>query len=676
LAEEKRPITVDDVYKIHHVEDPQVSPDGAWIAYVHMTLDKMENDYKRNIWLVSTTGGDPIQVTRSGKDSGPRWSPDGATLAFVSGRSDKPQIYLLPIGAPGGEPRALTSMENGASDMAWSPDGTQIAFLSGMNAEERVKEDSGEKEEPPADKLEGKHREERKKQIETERWDPRPVWRVPYRVGTSFVDDRYAQVYVMPVAEGLDDDDAKPRRLTDVDADHEPPEWTPDGKTILTSRTIDPLIDEPWSMQALYRINVASGQSTQLTDDAYESVAPLVSPDGQWIAYVRVPRKRLTESIGRLAVMPIDGGEVRDLNLELDREVFIHHWTADSRAIVFCAETFGDAEVYRVTLDDGEIETLVSGTMEIDALDVAPDGGLAYCGCTPLAPAELFWRASGASTAQQMTTYNQDFLDEIIVQETHEMRYHAPDGQELQGWYILPVGYEEGKTYPLAFNIHGGPHAMWGPSTGSMWHEWQLHAANGYAVFYANPRGSGGYGEKFMSDLHAQWGELAFGDLMTGVDTFLEKGIADPDRMAVTGGSYGGYMTAWIVGHTNRFKAAVSQRGVYNLTSFYGTSDVPLLISMEYDVEPWENPELLWQHSPLAYAQNIKTPLLIIHSENDFRVPIAEAEQLFALVRRSGGTVRLLRYPRDGHELSRSGEPKHRVSRLTEMVAWFDQYCK
>jgi dipeptidyl aminopeptidase/acylaminoacyl peptidase len=275
-----------------------------------------------------------------------------------------------------------------------------------------------------------------------------------------------------------------------------------------------------------------------------------------------------------------------------------------------------------------------------------------------------------------MISVNQEFLSGVFVHERHEIRYTPEGGQEIQGWYILPAHYEAGKTYPLALNIHGGPHVMWGASTQSIWHEMQFQAAQGYVVFYCNPRGAGGYGEAFQMALHAAWGDVAYTDIMAGVEMLIEKGFVDPTRMAITGGSYGGYMTAWIVGHTNRFVSAVSIRGVYNLLSFYGTSDVPLLITNEFDVEPWENPTLLWQHSPLAYAHQIKTPLLVIHSENDFRVPISDGEQLFAYVRRSGGTVQMVRFPRDGHELSRSGEPEHRVSSLTHMIDWFNKYCQ
>jgi dipeptidyl aminopeptidase/acylaminoacyl peptidase len=335
----------------------------------------------------------------------------------------------------------------------------------------------------------------------------------------------------------------------------------------------------------------------------------------------------------------------------------------------------GDTPVLRFSVDDSSVETIATNLSASEELNVGPNGEITFTAGTPVNPGELYWLPAKSDTFTPITDFNRKFLDEVIVQETIEMRFANSQGQEIQGWYLLPVGYEEGKQYPLALNIHGGPHAMWSAGTRTMFHEWQLHSARGYAVFFCNPRGSDGYGESYLKALHGAWGDVAFDDVMAGVDAFLEKGFVDKSRMAVTGGSYGGYMTAWVVGHTDRFASAVTQRGVYNLTSFYGTSDVPSLISYEFDVEPWEDPELLWKHSPLAYAHKIKTPLLIIHSENDYRVPIEQGEQLFAFVRRSGGTVEMWRYPRDGHELSRSGEPEHRASRLTKMVEWFDKHC-
>lgn len=672
---DKQRMTAEDLYKITYVEDPNISPDGRWIAYVQVTVDKLENGYKRNLWLAPTDGGELVQITRSGKDTQPRWSPDGKTIAFTSARDEKPQIYLLRIAEPGGEPRTLTSLANGTNSPAWSPDGLQIAFLAGMNADGRAKEERGEDDPKPIDKLDSKHRKERREHDETKRFDPRIVQRLPYRTGTSYISDHFQQIYVIPAAESPDKEANKPRRLTNEDADHNAPAWTPDGQFILTARMGDPTGDEPWRWSNLYRIRVSDASSEQLTDETFSSFEPKASPDGNWIAYMRLPRERISERLTRLTIMPTSGGESHDLNLEFDRSVEEFKWMPNSEGLIFFSASEGNIEIYRVTLEDGQVEKLVAGDLHVDGFDLDDDAGIAYTASTPFNPSELFWQDSSLDKPAQMTHVNEKFLNGVVVQETHEIRWKSPSGAEIQGWYVLPVDYEEGKQYPLAFNIHGGPHVMWGPAMRSMWHEFQFNAARGYVVFYANPRGALGYGEEFEMALHSAWGDVAYEDLMAGIDVLLEHGFVDPKRMAVTGGSYGGYMTAWIVGHTDRFASAASLRGVYNLLGFSGTTDIPSFIATEMGVEAWEDPMFLWKHSPLAYAHQIKTPLLIIHSENDFRVPISEGEQLFAFVRRNGGVVKMIRYPREGHELSRSGEPAHRVSSLTHIIEWFDQYC-
>jgi len=674
---DKRPIAIDDLCKIVYVEDPNISPDEQWIAFVKVSIDRLDNSYRRDIWLAPTDGGEPIQLTRSGKDSQPRWSPDGRTLAFTSARADKPQIYLMPVTAPGGEPRALTSLQNGATNPVWSPDGAYLAFLSPMNAEERRRDGEGEQESPPANKFEAKQRKERKEHEEESRFDPRYIWRIPYRVGTGFLDDRYAQIFVIPVAEGVKPEDAKPRRLTDVDASYSAPQWMSDGRHIVAGRAIDPEADEPYEQSALFLIDVETAAEQQLTGSEFASDLPLPSPDGAWIAYIRVPRQNITRHMNRLAVIPSAGGEPRDLTLEFDRAPEFLRWLPDSTGILFGAGDQGDLELYHISPQGGEVTKVVTGRMEIQGFDVGKLQGIAFGASSPASPPELYWKPLGADDYLQMTEFNSALLDEIIVQPVHELRWHSHDGLEIQGWYILPVGYEQGSHYPLVFHIHGGPHVMWGPSTRTMWHEWQLHAARGYVVFYSNPRGANGYGQAFHDGVARAWGEADFPDLMAGIDALLELDFVDREHMAVTGGSYGGFMTAWVIGHTDRFCAAVSQRGVYSLTSFYGTSDVPLLISSEFGVEPWQAHALLWEYSPLAHAHKIKTPLLLLHSENDYRVPIEQAEQLFATVRRSTDTpVTMWRYPREGHELSRSGEPEHRISRLTKMLEWIDRYCK
>jgi dipeptidyl aminopeptidase/acylaminoacyl peptidase len=675
MTHHKRPITIDDLHRIALVDDPRISPDGQWVAYVQTTVDKLDNGYKRNIWLAPVQGGEPIQLTRSGKDTQPRWSPDGRWLAFVSSRDKKPQIYLLRVTAPGGEARPLTRLPNGAAQPAWSPDSRVIAFLSPMNAAERAQEDEGLSSPPPADKMEARHREERREQDETNRFDPRIIRRIPYREGTSYNDDRFQQIYLQAV----DEPDAKPRRLTNLDTHYGPPQWMPDGQSLLTARSSHPDSDMPRRWNNLYRIRVTDGEETCLTGSDTIDSDPLPSPDGRWIAYIRNPFTSPAEHIPRLAVLPTDGsGEPRDLNLEWDRgaDDGSYRWTADSSALLFTAASEGRRMIYRVTLADGRIEPVVNDLYEATGLDVARDGSVAYSVSTPENPSELMLLPSGASTPLPLTQVNKTFLEEVLVQPFHEIRFQAENGPLIQGWYLLPPDHQKGQQHPLALNIHGGPFVMWGPATQSMWHEFQVMAASGYCLFFCNPRGAAGYGEAFQKALHAAWGDIAYPDLMAGVDAVIAQGIVDEKRLAVTGGSYGGYMTAWIVSHTDRFVAAASQRGVYNLVSFYGVTDIPWFLTDLFDVTPMQDVGFLWRHSPLAYADHINTPLLILHSENDFRVPISDGEQLFAAIKLRGGEVQFVRFPREGHELSRTGEPAHRVSRLQHIMDWFNRYCR
>jgi dipeptidyl aminopeptidase/acylaminoacyl peptidase len=582
-------------------------------------------------------------------------------------------VYVLPVTAPGGEPRALTAHLNGAASPAWSPDGHHIAYLAPMNAAELAKEDRGEQDPAPVDSLEAKQRKERQEEDEKNRFDPRPVHRIPYRQGTSYMDDRQQHIYLIATADEATGAAARPRRLTQSDYSYGPPRWSPDGTTIYSIRPKRPDTDEFWRENNIFRLNVADGSETRLVDEGHFAVSVLPAPDGAWLAGERI-LYNTTDTLPRLTLYPLNGGEPVDINLRLDREVSFYDWTAGGSLIVALASE-GDHDLYELHPQSQTAELLDSATRMIGGLHVSASGSIAFIASTPQNPSELYFRPAGGGAPRPITRFNQPFLEEVIVQETHEIRFMSPDGVEIQGWYLLPVGYASGQNVPLALNIHGGPHLMWGAGMASMWHEWQTHAARGYAVFYCNPRGSGGYGEAHLRGLHAAWGPVALRDVLAGVAAMLATGMIDPDRLAITGGSYGGYLTAWIIAHDDRFKAAVAQRGVYNLVSFYGTSDVPILIDNEFDAQPWTDHQRLWENSPVAHAHRIKTPLLLLHAENDFRVPIEQGEQMFAFVRRSGGTVHMIRYPREGHELTRTGEPAHRLSHLSEQIAWFERYC-
>lgn len=665
---EPRPITADDVYNMVSAEDPRISPDGQWIAFVRVTVDRMGNSYNRTIWLVGSSGGSPIQLTRSGKDSSPRWSPDGKTLAFTSSRDKKSQLYLLPVFGIGAEPRPLTKMPNGANSYSWSADGKWIAFLSPLSADERANEAKNEA--PPRDKLEAEQRDARRELDEKKRFDPRVIERLPYREGTSYRDGRYQQIYVI----ATDDLDAKPRRLTDLDTDYGPPRWSPDGKTLYAARASDVEADEPWQYSTLYQIAVKDGKEKALTGEGFRNFGPVPSPDGKWIAFYRTPVGFGGRVNMRLSVIPTKGGDPRDLTMEIDRSLGgLYEWAGDS--LRFTITNAGDVELCKVAPTGGPVEKLVTG-LTIDTFTTDAAGNLAFAAATATVPSEIYAQTVKHPSPIQLTHVNQKWLDDVIVQPTHTLRYHSPDGTEIHGWYILPVGYEPGKKYPLAHNVHGGPHIMWGPAEKAAWHEWQVQAAQGYVVFYCNPRGSDGYGSTFRDGIYGAWGVTDYPDQMAGVDKLIEMGLVDEKRMGISGGSYGGFMVTTIAARTDRYAAVVGQRGVYNLLSQDGTSDFTTLGLNEIGVAPWQDPQTLWNLSPLASAHKIKTPLLLIHSESDYRVAISEAEQMFVYVRRSGGTVKLLRFPRDGHEMTRAGEPEHRVQSITAILDWFDTYCK
>jgi dipeptidyl aminopeptidase/acylaminoacyl peptidase len=679
-----KPLTPDDLYHIVSLSDPRFSPDGRRIAYVRTEMKRDSNSYRSAIWVVDADGGQPRRFTAGDKrDAAPRWSPDGRWLAFTStrgGEKQKPQLYLIPT--DGGEAHRLVDLENGIADPAWSPDGTRLAFTGRANREEMEAEDQ---QEPDAvlDPEERERQAAEKKKKEEQKSDPRVISRFGYRAETSYFDDRTSQIYLVEIDPETGQARGKPRRLTGDERNYAAPHWLPDGSGLLATVNRLPGHDDLFYFPDLVRVPVGDGEVELLTGPTTADHTPRPSPDGRWIAYLSAPGEDISWANVELTLRPASGdAEPRTLTAALDAHAQDPRWLPaggqehePDAAISFLVARDGRIDLFSASPAGGTIEPLLTGDREILAYDPSPDGRqVAFVAATDRAPWDLYVADLTSREERRLTRVNDEWLAERALGEVEEFHVDSPDGAPIHAWVIKPPDWNPDTHYPLVLSIHGGPHVMWSRHEPTMWHEWQVLAGRGYVVLAMNPRGSDGYGRAFRGAARLQWGQADLPDLLAGVDELISRGYVDSDRLAVTGGSYGGFMTAWIVGHSDRFRAAVAQRGVYDLIGFYGTSDVPRLVEWEFERVPWEDPDLLWKYSPLAYVENIHTPLLLIHSDSDFRAPIPAAEGLFVALRRLKREVQLVRYPREGHELSRSGEPKHRIDRLERIAAWFDRH--
>ncbi len=689
-GQEKRPIQANDLYRIRTARDLAFSPDGKLLAFVVTQIDSAANAYYSHIWLASTDGKELRQVSRGEvRDRNPVWSPDGSKIAFVSSRGDDPsQIHILPIG--GGEAWKLTDVEAGASNPVWAPDGKSLLFSSELTTSElkaeaaggprviasRAAATDGDPEASPDTAMWGSLEAIRQwlaKNAEEE--DPAVITRLRFQ-GEKKLDpiEGWSHIYT------IDLESKEHQRLTDGSFNFNSHTISPDGRRLAFTAVIVEGVHPDFVWKSDLYVMEADGRDRRLIDVPGLSVtSALWSPDGSSIAFTARDTAELTAANTELGVVELPGGgdasEVIWLSRGLDRGVRGYQWSPDGKSIYFTARVHGTVPIYRVTLKKGEVRQIVSG--ERGVLDFAlSEKALAYVLTEPANPAEVYKADSDGDDERRLTQLNSKWLDSVQVQPHQGFWYPSFDGHRVQAWLIEPVGYHPEEKYPLALEIHGGPHSMWGPGEATMWHEFQFLAANGYFVLYTNPRGSGGYGYEFKYAIQRDWGQGPMKDVLTAVDSVVARGLVAEDRMVVTGGSYAGYLTAYLVGHDHRFKAAVAQRGVYDLATFFGEGNAWRLIPFEFDAYPWEDFEELRAESPITYAHHIRTPLLIMHADHDLRTGVSQSEMLYRTLRVLHKPVEYVRYPREGHDLSRTGEPKHRIDRLLRILEFFERHIK
>jgi dipeptidyl aminopeptidase/acylaminoacyl peptidase len=642
-AHAKRAPLPEDIFALKDVGDARVSPDGSQVVYTVTSTDRARNDYTSNLWLIPTAGGTPVALTTGeAGDSTPRWSPDGKRVAFASNRGGKPALWVVDVATK--EPRMLTAWERSnfflskAGEMfCWSPDGKEIAFVAAEKA------------------------------AQAESTDPRVITRLQYKTRTSFSDNLRSHIFIVSVEDG------KVRQLTRGKSDEHSISWSPQGNEILflSSRAIDPDSNLNYD---IFAVEVTGGKERRITDTPGVEFSPVWSPDGNYIAYTATTRKLTTiDSVAEdthVWVVGARGGQGSEVSASLDRRASGPQWSADGERILFLAGDRGRTLIYSVARDGGAAAPLFERQAQVSSFSVSKGVNVVFTMSDEATPAEVYGQQKSGEP-RRLTSINSELVESLSLVKPENIRFKSFDGAEVEGWLMRPANLPEGKKAPMILTIHGGPHGMYGYGFS---HTNQVYAARGYAVLYLNPRGSTGYGQKFSDGTINEWGGGDYQDLMKGVDYALEKyKWIDGNRLAVTGGSYGGFMTNWVITQTPRFKAAVAAASLSNLISFYATSLYQDLIHVEFKGAPWENYDLLWKYSPLHYVKNAKTPTMFIHGEQDNDVHITQAEEMYMALRRQGVEAVMVRYPREGHGLR---EPLHRLDQITRMLAWFDRFIK
>ena len=645
-----RGITPEDYFAFETIADAHISPDGRQIAYTLTAVNQAKNRRETSIWIIGTSGpSTPRRLTAEGfNSSSPRWSPDSSRLAFLSARNPdpapgaeppRPQIYVLRM--DGGEAHALTHLKNGVSLFQWSPDGARFVAVSRIG---------------PSDRASGARKS-----------DVRHYTRISYKFNdTGWFDDKRAHLWIVSASTGEN------KQITDGDDWNDAdPQWSPDSTRIafVSDRTGKEY--DGGHNKDIFVIPAEGGALTKISDHPFEDDLPRWSPDGKQIAFAGSTRRR---ELPKLYLAPATGGAASMLAVpDLDLIPGELHWGPGANELRFGTGAKGTFHVFRVDLTTRKIAQVTSGERAVRGFDLNLRANLmAYIANDFEHLDNLYVSALDGKDERRLTNVNSTLWSQFELAKVERMPFKGADGLAIDGFVVKPLHFQAGAKYPLIVSVHGGPAGQYGVD---WYHEFQVYAAKGWGVFFCNPRGSTGYGERFERGIVNNWGGMDYADIMAGLDAAIQQNSwIDTSRLGVTGGSYGGFMTNWIVGHTDRFKAAVTLRSVSNFISDDGTRDGAYGHEDDFKGFLFDEMDQYWNASPLKYAKNVKTPTLILHSDNDYRVPLEQGEQWFRALKHYGVTTELVIFPRENHNLTRTGEPKHLVESLNWQCYWFDKY--
>jgi len=656
----KHPITFDDLIKLHRVSSPKISPDGKWVAFSVSTPDMDANRNAGNIWVISTTGGEAMQLTQSGHDNSPAWSPDGKTLAFISSRDGNSQVYLLSM--DGGEARKLTTLSTGADLFQWSPDGKTIAFTSEVYLD--CKDDACNQ----------KRDEEREKsKVKARVYD-----HLLFRHWDHWSEGKRSHLFLMPTDGGAPAHDLTPNADYDIPPDQRGEDtdiaFSPDSKEICYTAVPDK-IEAISTNGELFLVSVSGGEPKKITTNPGFDGNPVYSPDGKYIAYHAQLTAEYEADRWRVMLYDRQTGKSENLSEGFDRSAANLSWSPDSKTIYFLAENETLQPVYAMEAKAGATPKKVLDGFNA-AYAFSADGKALIAERTSLTmPAELFVAAGDGSGLKQITHQNDALLATLEMNAPEKFWFEGAEGTKVEAMLIKPPQFEAGKKYPMLVLLHGGPQTMWSDAWGYRWNA-QVFSAPGYVTLMINRRGSTGYGQKFTDEITNDWGGRAYTDVMKGIDAAVAKySFIDKTKLAAAGGSYGGYMADWLATHTDRFKAIISHAGVYDKFSMYATEE---LWFEEHDMQgtPWNAAENYKKWSPSTYAAELgkyKTPTLVIAGERDYRVPYTQSLEFFTALQRQGVPSKLMVFPDEGHWVLK---PQNSQLWYKTFLDWLASYLK